>query len=225
LNHEEVELGILGQARRHDRHPLDRSEGLDLNPGLNAGQHPAASAAADRTIRNLKESGSLCATAVGISTDIAEKTAMIAAVTIPLWLSEMDTFGITKKAMESSFFLLRNCALSALSYLLNVSSILSVMAEKYCQPRTLRPTRCCHTRRTNPFQYFFLKITFYTLSGRFQPLFRLKSQQHRGRKDAVRSGVWGRPSYPPLAMLKALLLQRWYSVSDEGLEEALPNLL
>jgi IS5 family transposase len=41
----------------------------------------------------------------------------------------------------------------------------------------------------------------------------------------VRSGVWGRPSYPPLAMLKALLLQRWYSVSDEGLEEALPNLL
>jgi hypothetical protein len=41
----------------------------------------------------------------------------------------------------------------------------------------------------------------------------------------VRSGVWGRPSYPALAMLKALLLQRWYSVSDEGLEEALPNLL
>jgi IS5 family transposase len=41
----------------------------------------------------------------------------------------------------------------------------------------------------------------------------------------VRSGVWGRPSYPPLAMLKALLLQRWYSLSDEGLEEALSDRL
>jgi hypothetical protein len=34
----------------------------------------------------------------------------------------------------------------------------------------------------------------------------------------VRSGVRGRPSYPPRAMLKGLLLQRWYSLSDEGLE-------
>ena len=41
----------------------------------------------------------------------------------------------------------------------------------------------------------------------------------------VRSGAWGRPSYPPLAMLKALLLQRWYSLSDEGLEEALADRL
>jgi hypothetical protein len=39
----------------------------------------------------------------------------------------------------------------------------------------------------------------------------------------VRSGTWGRPSYPPLAMLKALFLQRWYSLSDEGLEEALSD--
>src|SRR5512144_2532309 len=37
----------------------------------------------------------------------------------------------------------------------------------------------------------------------------------------VRSGAWGRPSYPPLAMLKAPFLQRWYSLSDEGVEEAL----
>lgn len=41
----------------------------------------------------------------------------------------------------------------------------------------------------------------------------------------VRSGACGRPSYPPLAMLKALLLQRWYSLSDEGLEEALSDRL
>ena len=41
----------------------------------------------------------------------------------------------------------------------------------------------------------------------------------------VRSGAWGRPSYPPLAMLKALFLQRWYSLSDEGVEEALSDRL
>jgi transposase, IS5 family len=41
----------------------------------------------------------------------------------------------------------------------------------------------------------------------------------------VRSGAWGRPSYPPLAMLKALLLRRWYSLSNEGLEEALADRL
>jgi IS5 family transposase len=31
----------------------------------------------------------------------------------------------------------------------------------------------------------------------------------------------GAPAYPPLAMLKALLLQQWYGLSDPGLEEAL----
>ena len=31
----------------------------------------------------------------------------------------------------------------------------------------------------------------------------------------------GAPSYPPLAMVKALLLQQWYGLSDPGLEEAL----
>ncbi len=33
----------------------------------------------------------------------------------------------------------------------------------------------------------------------------------------------GRPSYPPLLMVKALLLQQWYSLSDPGLEEALAD--
>jgi IS5 family transposase len=41
----------------------------------------------------------------------------------------------------------------------------------------------------------------------------------------VRSGAVGRPSYRPLLMLKALLLQRWYSLSDDGLEEALSDRL
>ena len=37
----------------------------------------------------------------------------------------------------------------------------------------------------------------------------------------VRPGKDGRPPYEPLAMLKALLLQQWYGLSDPGLEEAL----
>ena len=35
----------------------------------------------------------------------------------------------------------------------------------------------------------------------------------------------GAPSYPPLSMLKALLLQQWYGLSDPGLEEALSDRL
>lgn len=35
----------------------------------------------------------------------------------------------------------------------------------------------------------------------------------------------GRPSWPPLMMLKALLLQQWYGLSDPGLEEALGDRL
>jgi IS5 family transposase len=43
------------------------------------------------------------------------------------------------------------------------------------------------------------------------------------------SGVYGartgRPSWPPLMMFKALLLQQWYGLSDPGLEEALGDRL
>ena len=35
----------------------------------------------------------------------------------------------------------------------------------------------------------------------------------------------GRPSWPPLMMVKALLLQQWYGLSDPGLEEALGDRL
>lgn len=41
----------------------------------------------------------------------------------------------------------------------------------------------------------------------------------------VRPGTEGRPPYPPLAMLKALYLQRLYDLSDPGLEEALRDRL
>jgi IS5 family transposase len=39
--------------------------------------------------------------------------------------------------------------------------------------------------------------------------------------SSVRRGEAGRPPYAPLAMLKALLLQQWYGLSDPELEEAL----
>ncbi len=35
----------------------------------------------------------------------------------------------------------------------------------------------------------------------------------------------GRPSHPPLVMIKALLLQQWYGLSDPGLEEAICDRL
>src|SRR5215468_9786053 len=41
----------------------------------------------------------------------------------------------------------------------------------------------------------------------------------------VRAGETGRPPYRPLAMLKALYLQRLYNLSDPGLEEALLDRL
>ena len=41
----------------------------------------------------------------------------------------------------------------------------------------------------------------------------------------VRSGEFGRPPYPPLAMFKALLLQEWYGLSGPGTEEALKDRL
>lgn len=41
----------------------------------------------------------------------------------------------------------------------------------------------------------------------------------------LRGSRYGAPGYAPLLMLKALLLQQWYSLSDPGLEEALIDRL
>lgn len=45
--------------------------------------------------------------------------------------------------------------------------------------------------------------------------------------EALLEGLYpsrrGRPSYPPLIMFKALLLQQWYGLSDPGLEEAIAD--
>jgi transposase, IS5 family len=42
-------------------------------------------------------------------------------------------------------------------------------------------------------------------------------------KPLAPSGGPGRPAYPPLSMLKALLLAQWYQLSDPALEEALAD--
>jgi IS5 family transposase len=43
--------------------------------------------------------------------------------------------------------------------------------------------------------------------------------------DAVYDAPEGRPSYPPLSLVKALLLQQWYGFSDVRLEEALSDTI
>lgn len=43
--------------------------------------------------------------------------------------------------------------------------------------------------------------------------------------SGVHSARTGRPSWPPVVMVKALLLQQWYELSDPGLEEALSDRL
>ena len=42
---------------------------------------------------------------------------------------------------------------------------------------------------------------------------------------SIRGGSMGAPAYPALMMFKALLLQRWYALSDPALEEALKDRL
>lgn len=46
-----------------------------------------------------------------------------------------------------------------------------------------------------------------------------------GLVSGLHAGRTGRPSWPPLMLVKALLLQQWYGLSDPGLEEALGDRL
>ncbi|MEZ5787868.1 MAG: IS5 family transposase [Xanthobacteraceae bacterium] len=46
-----------------------------------------------------------------------------------------------------------------------------------------------------------------------------------GLLSPLRGGVMGAPGYPALTMFRALLLQRWYGLSDPQLEEALADRL
>jgi transposase, IS5 family len=46
-----------------------------------------------------------------------------------------------------------------------------------------------------------------------------------GLLEGIYSSSTGRPSYPPLVLLKVLLLQGWYGLSDPAMEEALGDRL
>lgn len=52
----------------------------------------------------------------------------------------------------------------------------------------------------------------------WRPIERFLKKKLRRSKDAV-----GNPAYPPLAMFKVLLLQRWYNLSDQGTDDALAD--
>src|SRR5262245_1040760 len=65
--------------------------------------------------------------------------------------------------------------------------------------------------------------------GQNATLERLSSEVNWRRLEKLLSRVEpqgaGRPPYEPLLMLKALLLQQWYGLSDAALEEALNDRL
>jgi transposase, IS5 family len=74
-------------------------------------------------------------------------------------------------------------------------------------------------------QSSFIDALFPSGFGRNERLERIAKLIDWGRLEAVagtvRRGEEGRPPYELLAMLKALLLQQWYGLSDPGMEEAL----
>jgi transposase, IS5 family len=65
--------------------------------------------------------------------------------------------------------------------------------------------------------------------GQNERLERIGALLNWGRIEQLLSAVYaageGRPAYRPLVMLRALLLQRWYTLSDPELEEALSDRL
>lgn len=52
----------------------------------------------------------------------------------------------------------------------------------------------------------------------WRPIEKILKKKLRRNQDAI-----GNPAYPPLAMFKVLLLQRWWSLSDQGLDDALTD--
>jgi transposase, IS5 family len=52
----------------------------------------------------------------------------------------------------------------------------------------------------------------------WRPIEKLLKKELRRNQDAI-----GNPAYPPLAMFKVLLLQRWWNLSDQGMDDALSD--
>ena len=65
--------------------------------------------------------------------------------------------------------------------------------------------------------------------GQNERLERIGELVNWGRIDQLLGAIYaageGRPAYRPLVMVRALLLQQWYSLSDPELEEALSDRL
>jgi IS5 family transposase len=78
-------------------------------------------------------------------------------------------------------------------------------------------------------QLSFADTVVAAATGGNEVLERISGLLDWGRIEAllreVRGGRMGAPAYPSLLMFKALLLQRWYALSDPGLEEALKDRL
>jgi IS5 family transposase len=72
-------------------------------------------------------------------------------------------------------------------------------------------------------------VDYFVVGGSNARLERITELLDWSRLEALLSGVYasakGRPAYPPLVLLRVLLLQSWYGLSDPGMEEALADRL
>lgn len=71
----------------------------------------------------------------------------------------------------------------------------------------------------------FIDVMLPGKVGRNERLERIAAVVDWDRLAVLVEGIYaapaGRPSYPPVVMVKVLLLQQWYDASDEAMEEAL----
>ena len=78
-------------------------------------------------------------------------------------------------------------------------------------------------------QFGFEDALVASHKGRSDRLARIDGLLDWSRFEAELSGFYpsrrGEPGYPPLVMFKVVLLQRWYALSDPGMEEALADRL
>ena len=71
----------------------------------------------------------------------------------------------------------------------------------------------------------FVDVMLPEKVGRNEKLERIEAIVEWKRLAKLVNGIYasavGRPSYPPMVMVKIMVLQQWYGASDEAIEEAL----
>jgi transposase, IS5 family len=81
--------------------------------------------------------------------------------------------------------------------------------------------------RSESKQMSIADATVWRRNGQNERLERISQLVNWGRIEQLLSGVYagdaGRPAYRPIQMMRALLLQQWYSLSDPELEEAIAD--